>query len=99
VKTFKELIDSLVEITVGQREKKPPGEIKKDQAERRSKKADKKSYMRKYRKSATAKRHQRQAPKMARVGLTPSGDRRITVRGGAGGARRAKERKQELQKR
>ena len=99
MKTFKELIDSLVEITVGQREKKPPGEIKKDQAERRSKKADKKTYMRTYRKSATAKRHQRQAPKMARKGLTPSGDRRITVRGGAGGARRAKERKQELQKR
>ena len=99
MKTFKELIDDLIEITVGQREKKPPGEIKKDQAERRSKKADKKSYMRKYRKSATAKRHQRQAPKMARVGLTPSGDRQITVRGGAGAARRAKERKQELLKR
>ena len=99
MKTFKELIDSLVEITVGQREKKPPGEIKKDQAERRSKKADKKSYMRKYRKSARAKRLQKQAPKMAGLGLTPTGDRRITVRGGAGGARRAKERKQELLKR
>ena len=99
MKTFKELIDSLVEITVGQREKKPPGEIKKDQAERRSKKADKKTYMRKYRNSATAKRHQRQAPNMERKGLTPSGKRRISVRGGAGAARRAKERKQELLKR
>ena len=55
--------------------------------------------MRKYRKSADAKRHQRQAPNMERKGLTPSGKRRISVRGGAGAARRAKERKQELLKR
>ncbi len=98
MKTFKELIDNLVELTVGTRERKTSGEIMKGKQERRKNKMKKKQYMKKYRRSAGAKALQRKGDRLKKMGKTATG-RDITVQGGAGAAQRAKEKKQELQKR
>ena len=98
MKTFKELIDSLVEITVGQREKKTTGELQKDRAERRKGKAKKKAYMKKYRTKHNKPGDIAKRKRMAAQGKTETGKQK-TVRGGAGAAERAKELKQKLTKR
>ena len=98
MKTFKELIDSLVEITIGQREKKTSGDRMKAKQEYRKNKQKKKAYMKKYRNTSGAKMLQKKGDRMAKQGKTATG-RDISVAGGAGAAQRAKERKQELQKR
>ena len=98
MKTFKELIDNLVELTVGTRERKTSGEIMKGKQERRKNKQKKKQYMKKYRRSSGAKMLKKKGDRLAKMGKTATG-RDITVQGGAGAAQRAKERKQELQKR
>ena len=54
--------------------------------------------MKKYRRSSGAKMLQKKGDRMAKQGKTATG-RDISVAGGAGAAQRAKERKQELQKR
>ncbi len=98
MKTFKELIDDLVEITVGQREKKTSAEKMKQKQEYRKTKQKKKQYMKKYRKSSVAKMLKKRGERLAKVGKTATG-REKTVAGGAGASQRAKEKKQELQKR
>ena len=98
MKTFKELIDDLVEITVGQREKKTSGEKMKAKQEYRKTKVKKKAYMKKYRKSSGAKMLAKKGERLAKQGKTATG-RDVTVAGGAGAAQRAKEKKQNLQKR
>ena len=98
MKTFKELIDSLVEITVGARERKTSGEKMKAKQEYRKTKQKKKQYMKKYRRSSGAKILKKKGERLAKMGKTATG-RDISVAGGAGAAQRAKERKQELQKR
>ena len=59
MKTFKELIDNLVELTVGTRDRKTSAERMKGKQERRKDKTKKKQYMKKYRRSAGAKALQR----------------------------------------
>ena len=98
MKTFKELIDNLVELTVGTRERKTSAERMKGKQERRKNRMQKKQYMKKYRKSAGAKALQRKGDRLKKMGKTATG-RDISVQGGAGAAQRAKEKKQELQKR
>ena len=98
MKTFKELIDDLVEITVGQREKKTSAEKMKQKREYRKTKVKKKQYMKKYRKSSGAKMLQKKGERLATRGLTATGKQK-TVAGGAGAAQRAKEKKEKLQKR
>ena len=98
MKTFKELIDDLVEITVGQREKKTSGEKMKAKQEYRKTKVKKKAYMKTYRKSAGAKRLKTKGERAKKMGKTATG-RDISVAGGAGAAQRAKEKKEKLQKR
>ena len=98
MKTFKELIDDLIEITVGQREKKTSAEKMKQKQEYRKTKQKKKQYMKKYRRSSGAKMLQKKGERLAGRGLTATGKQK-TVAGGAGAAQRAKEKKQELQKR
>tara|TARA_Y100000296_G_scaffold76546_1_gene97260 strand:- start:31 stop:327 length:297 start_codon:yes stop_codon:yes gene_type:complete len=98
MKTFKELIDDLVEITVGQRVKKTSAEKMKQKQEYRKTKQKKKQYMKKYRRSSGAKMLQKKGERMASRGLTATGKQK-TVAGGAGAAQRAKEKKQDLQKR
>ena len=98
MKTFKELIDDLVEITVGQREKKTSAEKMKQKQEYRKTKVKKKAYMKKYRKSSGAKMLQKKGERLKSRGLTATG-KQMTVGGGAGAAARAKEKKQKLQKR
>ena len=98
MKTFKELIDDLVELTVGTREKKTSGELTKDRAKRRQGKAAKKSYMKDYRRKHNKKSDKDLEKRMAARGLTKGGGQK-TVKGGSGAAQRAKELKQKLQKR
>ena len=98
MKTFKELIDNLVELTVGTRDRKTSAERMKGKQERRKDKTKKKQYMKKYRRSAGAKALQRKGDRLKKMGKTATG-RDITVQGGSGAAQRARERKQELQKR
>ena len=98
MKTFKELIDNLVELTVGTRERKTSSELMKGKQERRKDRTKKKQYMKKYRRSAGAKALQRKGERMQKMGKTATG-RDISVAGGSGAAQRARERKQELQKR
>ena len=98
MKTFKELIDNLVELTVGTRERKTSAERMKGKQERRKNRMKKKQYMKKYRRSSGAKALQRKGDRLKKMGKTATG-RDITVQGGAGASQRAKEKKQELQKR
>jgi hypothetical protein len=98
MKTFKELIDDLVEITVGTRKKKTSGEKMKAKQEYRKTKQKKKQYMKKYRRSSGAKMLQKKGERLASRGLTATGKQK-TVAGGAGAAQRAKEKKEKLQKR
>jgi len=98
MKTFKELIDSLVEITVGQREKKTGAEKMKQKQEYRKTKVKKKAYMKKYRKSTGAKMLKKKGERLAKMGKTATG-RDVSVAGGSGAAARAKEKKEKLSKR
>ena len=98
MKTFKELIDDLVEITVGQRVKKTSAEKMKQKQEYRKTKQKKKQYMKKYRRSSGAKMLQKKGERMKKMGKTATG-REKTVAGGSGSAQRAKELKQKLSKR
>ncbi len=98
MKTFKELIDDLVEITVGQRVKKTSAEKMKQKQEYRKTKQKKKQYMKKYRRSSGAKMLQKKGERLKKMGKTATG-RDVTVAGGAGAAQRAKELKQKLSKR
>jgi len=98
MKTFKELIDDLVEITVGTRKKKTGSEKMKQKQEYRKTKQKKKQYMKKYRRSSGAKMLQKKGERLASRGLTATGKQK-TVAGGAGAAQRAKEKKEKLQKR
>ena len=98
MKTYKELIDDLVEITVGTREKKTGTEKMKQKQEYRKTKQKKKQYMKKYRRSSGAKMLQKKGERLAGRGLTATGKQK-TVAGGAGAAQRAKEKKEKLQKR
>ena len=98
MKTFKELIDDLVEITVGQRVKKTSAEKMKQKQEYRKTKQKKKQYMKKYRRSSGAKMLQKKGERLKKMGKTATG-RDVTVAGGAGAAERAKELKQKLSKR
>ena len=98
MKTFKELIDSLVEITIGTREKKTSGELTKDRTKRRKGKAAKRTYMKDYRRKHNKKSDKDLEKRMAKRGLTRGGEQK-TVRGGSGAAQRAKELKHKLQKR
>ena len=98
MKTFKELIDSLVEITIGQREKKTSAERMKDKAEYRKNKVKIKARNKKYKKTAGAKALAKKGERMKKMGKTATG-RDITVAGGAGSAKRAKEKKEKLSKR
>ena len=66
MKTFKELIDSLVEITIGQREKKTSGDRMKAKQEYRKNKQKKKAYMKKYRRSSGAKMLQKKGERLAK---------------------------------
>ena len=97
MKTFKELIDSLVELTVATGEKKTSAEKMKQKQEYRKTKVKKKAYMKKYRKSAGAKMLKKKGDRLKKMGKTATG-KDISVRGGSGAAQRAKEKKQELQK-
>ena len=98
MKTFKELIDSLVEITIGQREKKTSGERMKDKAEYRKNKVKIKARNKKYKKTAGAKKLVDIGKRKEKLGLTATGKKK-TVKGGTGSAQRAKELKQKLSKR
>ena len=98
MKTFKELIDDLVEITVGQREKKTSGEIMKDKAKYRKNKAKILRTNKKYKKTAGAKKLVKVGKRKEKMGLTATGKQK-TVKGGSGSAQRAKELKQKLSKR
>ena len=98
MKTFKELIDSLVEITVGTREKKTSAEIMKDKAKYRKDKVKIKARNKKYKKTAGAKKLVDIGKRKEKLGLTATGKKK-TVRGGSGSAQRAKELKQKLSKR
>ena len=98
MKTFKELIDNLVELTVGTRERKTSGELMKGKQDRRKDRMKKKQYMKKYRRSAGAKALQRKGDRLKKMGKTATG-RAITVQGGSGAAQRARESKPALQTR
>ena len=98
MKTFKELIDELVELAVVKRERKTSGEIMKGKQERRKGKMKKAQYMKKYRKSAGAKQLVKKGERMSKQGKTATG-KAISVAGGSGAAERQKEKKKALQKR
>ena len=98
MKTFKELIDSLVEITVGTREKKTSAEIMKQKQQYRKDKVKIKARNKKYKKTAGAKALAKKGDRMKKMGKTATG-RDITVAGGAGSAKRAKDKKEKLAKR
>ena len=98
MKTFKELIDSLVELTVGTREKKTSAEKMKQKQEYRKDKVKIKARNKKYKKTAGAKMLAKKGERMKKMGKTATG-REKTVAGGSGSAQRAKELKQKLSKR
>ena len=98
MKTFTELMDNLVELTVGTRKKKTSGEKQAAKAEYRKNKIKIKARNKKYQRSAGAKLLAKKSERMKKMGKTATG-RDITVAGGSGAAQRAKEKKKELQKR
>ena len=97
MKTFKELIDDLIEIAVVKREKKTSAEKMKAKKDYKKIRMKKKAYGKKYRAKSSTKMLAKKSARMAKKGQTATG-RAISVAGGSGAAQRQKEKKKELAK-
>ena len=97
MKTFKELIDDLIEFAVVKREKKTSAEKMKAKKEYKKVRMKKKAYGKKYRAKSCTKMLAKKSARMEKNGQTATG-RAISVAGGSGAAQRQKEKKKELAK-